>query len=444
MKGIFSSLRRWYSSGKKKKRANPVILISNNRNIHFNLSLEIFLLNNYNDLLKYLNVNTIEKFNEPVLFLWRNNKSIIIGKNQNIWSECDLKNIKKDDVLVARRFTGGGAVYHDLGNVCFTFLNNNVNTSNNFSIIVNTLKNHFNINAKIQGRNDITVNNLKCSGSAFKKVRGVFLHHGTILVNLEKNVLSKYLTPDKMKYLKHGVNSVSARTVNLKEINENITCENLSIALIKEFNAFYGNYCNEKNSNQNGQNYDYYWEKGEKTDKDMQEKSHLISNKAKDSITVEIKENNVDENMRNDSSIQVSKDNIYNLINSSFITPNNFNIHYIDTNDNITKNPEFLKYYNLLKDWDWCYGKTPKFQNKLCKQFNFGKVEICFNVYNGVIKDGNIFSDSLDVNLIDQLKSIFNKDIKYSKENINIFLQNLQVENKDSLAEITPWILQEL
>lgn len=188
MKRIFRLVRRCHYSTEKRTNG-PLVLVSNNQNIHFNLSLENFLLNNYNDLLKYLNINTIEKFNEPILFLWRNNRSIIIGKNQNIWSECNLKNIKEDGVLVARRFTGGGAVYHDLGNVCFTFLNNNINTSSNFLIILNTLKNHFNIEAKTQGRNDITVNDQKCSGSAFKKIKDVFLHHGTILINLEKKYI---------------------------------------------------------------------------------------------------------------------------------------------------------------------------------------------------------------------------------------------------------------
>ncbi|SOV24200.1 lipoate-protein ligase 1 [Plasmodium sp. DRC-Itaito] len=408
MKRIFRLVRRCYYSTEKRTNG-PLVLVSNNQNIHFNLSLENFLLNNYNDLLKYLNINTIEKFNEPILFLWRNNRSIIIGKNQNIWSECDLKNIKEDGVLVARRFTGGGAVYHDLGNVCFTFLNSNVNTSSNFSIILNTLKNHFNIEAKTQGRNDITVNDQKCSGSAFKKIRDVFLHHGTILINLEKNILNKYLTPDKIKYIKHGVSSVNARTINLSEINKNITCENLCIALIKEFIKFY-----EQNYKQN------------------------INN-------LKNLENNINNsNFQKKKQININNTNENNLIHNTNIIPNDITVHYIDQNNNITKNPEFLKYYNLLKDWDWCYGKTPKFQNHLCKQFTFGKLELFFNVSNGFIKDGNIFSDCLDINLIDHLKSIFNNDIKYSKEDINSFLKKLNVENKNYLNEVSSWILQEL
>lgn len=408
MKRIFRLVRRCHYSTEKRTNG-PLVLVSNNQNIHFNLSLENFLLNNYNDLLKYLNINTIEKFNEPILFLWRNNRSIIIGKNQNIWSECNLKNIKEDGVLVARRFTGGGAVYHDLGNVCFTFLNNNINTSSNFLIILNTLKNHFNIEAKTQGRNDITVNDQKCSGSAFKKIKDVFLHHGTILINLEKNILNKYLTPDKIKYIKHGVSSVNARTINLSEINNNITCENLCIALIKEFTKFY-----EQNYKEN------------------------INN-------IKNLENNINNsNLQNKEQININNTNENNLINNTNIIPNDITVHYIDQNNNITKNPEFLKYYNLLKDWDWCYGKTPKFQNHIWKQFTFGKLELFFNVSNGFIKDGNIFSDCLDINLIDHLKSIFNNDIKYSKEDISIFFKKLNVENKNYLDEVRSWILQEL
>ncbi|KEG04293.1 lipoate-protein ligase 1, putative [Plasmodium vinckei vinckei] len=402
MAGIFCFVKRCYGS-EKKRAINPLVLISNNQNIYFNLSLENFLLTNYNELLNYLNVNTIEKYNKPVLFLWRNNRSIIIGKNQNIWSECDLNNIKKNNVLVARRFTGGGAVYHDLGNVCFTFLNNNINKNNNYNILLNTLKNHFNIDAKLHGRNDITVNDRKCSGSAFKNIKDVFLHHGTILIDIEKDVLNKYLTPDKTKYIKHGVSSVNARTVNLKEINSNITCENLCIALIKEFQKFY----NISETNYNSVE--------EKNDEPL-ESSPI---------------NNIDQQNTN-------------LINNTDVVSNNLNVHYIDTNQNIIKNPQFLKYYNLLKDWDWCYGKTPKFQNTFCKQFSFGRLEICFDVKNGLIKDGNIFSDSLDINLIDQLKLIFNNDIKYTKESISDFLKNVKVENKESLQEITSWILEEL
>ncbi|CAD2104017.1 lipoate-protein ligase 1, putative [Plasmodium vinckei brucechwatti] len=402
MAGIFCFVKRCYGS-EKKRAINPLVLISNNQNIYFNLSLENFLLTNYNELLNYLNVNTIEKYNKPILFLWRNNRSIIIGKNQNIWSECDLNNIKKNNVLVARRFTGGGAVYHDLGNVCFTFLNNTINKNNNYNILLNTLKNHFNIDAKLHGRNDITVNDKKCSGSAFKNIKDVFLHHGTILIDIEKDVLNKYLTPDKTKYIKHGVSSVNARTVNLKEINSNITCENLCIALIKEFQKFYNIFETNYNS--------------------VEEKNREIFENS--SI------NNIDQQNTN-------------LINNTDVVSNNLNVHYIDTNQNIIKNPQFLKYYNLLKDWDWCYGKTPKFQNTFCKQFSFGRLEICFDIKNGLIKDGNIFSDSLDINLIDQLKLIFNNDIKYTKESISDFLKNVKVENKESLQEITSWILEEL
>ncbi|CXJ13642.1 lipoate-protein ligase 1 [Plasmodium berghei] len=414
MPGISCFVKRCYGS-EKKRTINPLVLISNNQNIYFNLSLENFILTNYNELLNYLNVNTIEKYNKPVLFLWRNNKSIIIGKNQNIWSECDLDNIKKNNVLVARRFTGGGAVYHDLGNLCFTFLNNNINKNNNYNIILNTLKSHFNIDAKLHGRNDITVNDKKCSGSAFKNIKDVFLHHGTILIDIEKNVLNKYLTPNKIKYIKHGVASVNARTVNLKEINSNITCENLCIALIKEFQKFY----NIFETNPNTKN--------------------INSNRTAD------KNGEIFEGISDNFSINnVNQQNNTSLINNNDVISNNLNVHYIDTNQNIIKNPQFLKYYNLLKDWDWCYGKTPKFQNTFCKQFNFGRLEICFDVKNGLIKDGNVFSDALDINLIDQLKLIFNNDIKYTKESINDFLKNIKVENKESLEEITSWILEEL
>ncbi|CAG9471960.1 lipoate-protein ligase 1, putative [Plasmodium vivax] len=416
------ALKRWYASERTKK-ANPLILISNSHNIHFNLSLENFLLNNYSDLLKHLNGNSIERYDDPVLFLWRNNRSIIIGKNQNIWSECNLENIKEDNVLVARRFTGGGAVYHDLQNLCFTFLNNSLSTDDNFSIILKTLKRHFAIEAKRQGRNDITVNDRKCSGSAFKKMKNGFLHHGTIMVNLEKDVLSRYLTPDKIKYTKHGVSSVNARTINLKEINPKITCQDLCYALIKEFQAFYKNGV----PNEGG------------------EASCSATLKVEDYTGGEKIANPPEQVSSNrNANLSEGEKSVANLIDHSSPILKHFNIHYVDTNESITKNPEFLKYLNLLKDWDWCYGKSPKFQNRLCKQFPFGKFEVFFNVSDGMIKDGNVFSDCLDINLVEQLKFIFNNDVRYSKDSVASFLRGLQVENEGSLREVTDWILQEL
>lgn len=383
-----------------KKENAPLILISNNQNIHFNLSLENFLLYNYSDLLKYISTGSVETFIQPVLFLWRNYKSIIIGKNQNIWSECNLENIENDNVLVARRFSGGGAVYHDLGNLCFTFLNSNTNIMNNYEIILNGLKKHFNIEASTRGRNDLVIQNKKFSGSAYKKIKNVHLHHGTILINLERNVLNKYLTPDKMKYEKHGVSSVNARTINLVEINPTITHEKLCYALTDSFLDFY---------------------KIEKEQENNTKKENVI--------------NSGETNETNSSSY---------LIHFSELESKKLNIHYIEKNEKIIKHPEFLKYYNLLKDWDWCYGKTPKFQNKICNNFTFGKIEICFNVSDGVIKNGEVFSDSLDIQLIDQIKEIFNKNVKYSKESVSSFFKNLKVDDQRALNEVANWVLQEM
>lgn len=173
---------------------------------------------------------------EHILFLWRNEKTVVIGRNQNPWAECDLKKMEDNQVKLVRRQSGGGAVFQDLGNTNFTFLSSrsNYDRKRNFDIIINALG-KFGIKAEQSGRNDILVNGVKVSGSAFKENPDRAFHHGTLLINVNLGELAQYLTPSQKKLLSKGTTSVRSRVANLTEFNKDISHNVLSEAIIDEF-----------------------------------------------------------------------------------------------------------------------------------------------------------------------------------------------------------------
>lgn len=200
------------------------IYISESFDPKFNLSLEEWLMKN------------CEK-NEEILYLWQNENTIVIGRNQNPYKECDVKKLKDDGVQLVRRLSGGGAVYHDLGNLNFTFIasEENYNVEHNMNVILNGIS-KFGIQGYFNGRNDLLVEDRKFSGNAFINEGGMNCHHGTLLVDVDFNKLSRYLTVSPLKLRSKGIESVKARVINLKEISPEITIENLKRAIISSFN----------------------------------------------------------------------------------------------------------------------------------------------------------------------------------------------------------------
>lgn len=179
------------------------------------------------------------------LFLWRNHDTVVIGRSQNPWSECNLERMEADGVRLARRTTGGGAVFHDMGNTCFTFLSpkSGYDRAANLGIVVRTLA-KFGVTAEISGRNDLVIaagdGSRKISGSAFREARDRSFHHGTLLISADLNRLANYLTPNPKKIASKGRASVRARVANIREFAPQISHEILSQALIEEFARHYG------------------------------------------------------------------------------------------------------------------------------------------------------------------------------------------------------------
>ncbi len=178
--------------------------------------------------------------NEVWLYLWQNRDSVIIGRNQNPWRECRVSLLKKDGVFLVRRNSGGGAVFHDLGNLNFTFIASKqlYNLEKQLETVLRALK-AFNISAEFSGRNDITVNGRKFSGNAFTHKKNVSIQHGTLLINSDMEKLSRYLTASKAKLQSKGVSSTRSRVCNLAELCPSITAQTLKTQLHSAFNQIY-------------------------------------------------------------------------------------------------------------------------------------------------------------------------------------------------------------
>ena len=161
---------------------------------------------------------------------------MIIGRNQNAWKECHLGACDKLGVSVVRRHSGGGAVYQDLGNTNFSFVTDQerYDKSKNTNILLDSLES-FGINAEIKGRNDIVFGGAKISGHAYKYSKDNALHHGTILRDVDMDVLGKVLNPSKVKLQSKGVTSVKSRVTNLRDLFPEITHESLCKALEDTF-----------------------------------------------------------------------------------------------------------------------------------------------------------------------------------------------------------------
>lgn len=212
----------------KSDNTNLQIIIGNQTNPYLNLAVESQLLDNY---LK----NTI------TLFLWRNRQTVVIGTNQNPYSECDVDTLLKEGGHLARRRTGGGSVYHDLGNLNFSFIADKkiFDVNRQMTVIQKALLN-YGLETEVSGRNDITYQGRKFSGNAFAKTKYQGLHHGTILIKTDGEKLQKYLKVKPAKLHKHGVKSVASRVINLSEVAD-ITSENIIPYLIKAFEEVYDN-----------------------------------------------------------------------------------------------------------------------------------------------------------------------------------------------------------
>lgn len=202
-------------------------MISPSADVYLNLACEDKLFADYDG--------------EPLLFLWRNHNAIVIGKWQNAWKECNAAEAERDGIKIARRLTGGGAVFHDLNNLNYTFIANekDYDVLRQCEVVRKALL-ALGIKAEISGRNDLTANGFKVSGNAFRKARGKGLHHGTLLISCEPEKMAKYLRPSPLKLSSKGVDSVRSRVGSLCMSRPATSVSEVAAALTESFANEYG------------------------------------------------------------------------------------------------------------------------------------------------------------------------------------------------------------
>jgi lipoate-protein ligase A len=152
--------------------------------------------------------------------LWQNEPTVVIGRNQNAYAELDLAYAEREGIHIARRITGGGAVYHDLGNLNYTYISAKGVEALDFATLAEPIisaLSELGLNAKLSGRNDIEIDGVKISGNAQHSEGERVLQHGTLLFDTDLSVLSRVLLPDEAKLATKGIKSVRARVGNIKE-----------------------------------------------------------------------------------------------------------------------------------------------------------------------------------------------------------------------------------
>ena len=313
------------------------VLVNSKTDPYHNLAVEEYLTKSVSD-------------DELILYLWQNEHTIVVGRNQNVWKECNVESFLNDNGKIVRRLSGGGAVYHDLGNLNFTFCAKveNYNVDKQLAVIIRALK-MLGIMAQKTGRNDITIEGKKFSGNAFYQTGDCCYHHGTLLVDVDCDKMTKFLNVDKSKLQSKGVDSVRARVTNLKEYRQNISVEELKTYLIKAVQQEY------------------------------QCPVEVIS----------------------DATIECER------IKAAI---------------------------DKFSQWNWIFGRKINFTHQIKERFTWGNIELDFFVEAGIIKDLEIFSDGLNIEFIDILKTallncVYRKvDLKACIERIDNDLLDLKIK----------------
>ena len=205
----------------------PQIVVSNQDNPYLNLAVENYLLSQ-------------PDVGGALLYLWQNRRTVVLGQNQNPFAECNVERLEADGGYLMRRRTGGGAVYHDLGNLNFSFVvpEAGYDVARQLSVMQHAVE-AFGLHTEVSGRNDVLCEGRKFSGNAFSRGGINRLHHGTILIRTDVAELQRYLIAKPAKLHKHGVASVQSRVVNLSELAD-ITSDNIVPHLVSAFEAVYG------------------------------------------------------------------------------------------------------------------------------------------------------------------------------------------------------------
>jgi len=281
--------------------------------------------------------------NETYLLFYINEPSIIIGKNQNSIEEINTEYVESNGIHVVRRLSGGGAVYHDLGNLNYSFITkddgNSFHNFRKFTEPVIAALQQMGINAELSGRNDILAEGRKISGNAQFSTKGRMFTHGTLLFNSEMEHIVSALRVKKDKIESKGIKSVRSRVANISEfLTENLSVEEFRSALLKSI--FQGE---------------------------------------------EVKE-------------------------------------YVLTEEDWEKIHQLSK--ERYQNWDWNYGKSPKFNLQHSHRFPVGQIDVRLDVDKGVIENCKIYGDFFGVGDVSEIEKKL-KHVRYEKKELEAALTDI-------------------
>ncbi|WHY02036.1 lipoate--protein ligase [Neobacillus sp. DY30] len=281
--------------------------------------------------------------NETYLLFYINEPSIIIGKNQNSVEEINTEYVERNGIHVVRRLSGGGAVYHDLGNLNYSFITKDDGDSfHNFrkftEPVIAALK-QMGVNAELSGRNDILAEGRKISGNAQFSTKGRMFTHGTLLFKSEMDHIVSALRVKKDKIESKGIKSVRSRVANISEfLTEEWTIEEFRAALLKSI--FQGEEVTE----------------------------------------------------------------------------------YVLTEDDWEKIHQLSK--ERYQNWDWNYGKSPKFNLQHSHRFPVGQIDVRLDVEKGIIENCKIYGDFFGVGDVSDVENKL-KHVRYGKNDIEAALKDV-------------------
>lgn len=299
-----------------------------------NLAIEEYLL------------KTMDVEKDPFLLFYINEPSIIIGKNQNTSEEINTDYVDSNGIHVVRRLSGGGAVYHDLGNLNYSFITvDDGNSFRNFrkftEPVVKALQS-LGVNAELSGRNDLMAEGRKVSGNAQFSTRGRMFSHGTLMFDTQVDEVVSALKVSKEKIESKGIKSIRSRVANISEfLKEPMTVEEFRNAVLHSI--FEGE-----------ENVRYY----ELTDEDWK------------------------------------------------------NIHELSKE----------RYGN----WDWNYGKSPKFNIKHSHRFPVGGIDVRLQVEKGIVQDANIYGDFFGVGDVSEIEQAITGS-KYERASLDNAIAGIDI-----------------